>query len=93
MGKTIRTPVAEMETIAGVLIPSGWGEQFMVTRISLACDGEIDILVGNLDAHPEMHVHIRKWVQAVGTISRDGESEVMQVASFRLLDEGELAEF
>lgn len=85
--------VSESEPIVGVLIPSGWGDGFIVTEISLACDGEREIAITNLDAQPGLHELLRKRVQVVGTLKQSGQCETLDISSYQVLDENDPNEF
>jgi hypothetical protein len=93
MGHRTRRSAPESETVIGVLIPHGWDEHFSVTSISLACDGEREIVINNLDAHPGLLVLLRKRISATGTMERDEQGESMAVRSYRPLKESDGNEF
>jgi len=93
MVKSIQKTVSELETIVGVLIPCSWDEQFKVTRISLACDSEREILIGNLNEHPEIHKHIRNKVRVVGRVFKNGRNEIVDISSFTALGVVKLKHF
>jgi hypothetical protein len=82
MGQSKRTSSPGSETVIGVLIPHGWDESFSVTSVSLACDGEREIVIGNLDNHPGLLVLLRKRVSLSGAIRRDEHGETMDVRSY-----------
>lgn len=90
MGKQPRNPLNHTESVVGVLIPTGWNEQFAVTDMALACDGEREIAVGNLSEHPEMHAIMRRRVRVSGLISRKGMTETIKVIACQLAEDSEL---
>jgi len=83
MGSRTRTSAPGRETAVGVLIPHGWDDNFKVTSVSLACDGEREIVIGNLENHPGLLVLLRKRVSLTGTVARDGEGETMSVETYK----------
>lgn len=83
MGHSTRTSTPGSETVIGVLIPHGWDESFSVTSVSLACDGEREIVIGNLDKLPGLLVLLRKRVSLSGAVRRDEQGETMDVRSYQ----------
>ena len=89
MEQETRKPKVNTESVVGVLIPTGWNEQFGVTAMALACDGEREIAVGNLDEHPELHAAMRRRVRVEGSVTRKGMLETMDVVACHLVEETE----
>ncbi|MFH1913818.1 MAG: hypothetical protein ABIK45_06055 [Pseudomonadota bacterium] len=87
MGHRTRTSVPGFETAVGVLIPHGWDDNFSVTSVSLACDGEREIVIGNLDNHPGLLVLLRRRVSLTGAVTRDERGECMTVESYKPVGE------
>jgi hypothetical protein len=85
MGQRTRTSTPAKETVIGVLIPHGWDENFSVTSISLACDGEREIVIGNLNRHPGLLDLLRKRIRATGAVMRGGQGESMNVDAYQPL--------
>ncbi|MUM76454.1 hypothetical protein GKC30_02265 [Pseudodesulfovibrio sp. F-1] len=83
MGDRTRTSAPGHEIAVGVLIPHGWDDNFSVTSVSLACEGEREIVIGNLESHPGLLVLLRRRVRLTGTVARDGEGETMTVEGYK----------
>lgn len=69
------------ETIRGVIIPSGWDEQFRVTGLLIACKGEREIKVVNPDAFPVLLPLARMEAQVSGIVKKEGGRETIHVDS------------
>ena len=69
------------ETIRGVVVPAQWDDQFRVTDILIACLGEREVRVGNLDSFPVLRTLERAEVSLTGTVRRDGGVETIHVES------------
>lgn len=89
MGKQSRNQNGRIESVVGVLIPTGWNEQFTVTAMALACDGEREIAVSNLDEHPGLHLVLRKRLRAEGAVFHDDLTETMQLRSYALVEDND----
>ncbi|MDD3310590.1 hypothetical protein [Pseudodesulfovibrio sp.] len=75
------TSVSLKETIRGVVVPAQWDDQFRVTDILIACLGEREVRVGNLESFPVLRTLERTEVRLTGTVKRDGGVEVIHVES------------
>ncbi|WP_147822019.1 hypothetical protein [Salidesulfovibrio onnuriiensis] len=73
------------ETFVGVLIPSGWDGDFHVSKISLACNGEKDIAIANLEERPDLLALLQKRVRIAGPV--DPMRKAVTVKWCRLEDE------
>ncbi|MEF2231172.1 MAG: hypothetical protein V3571_09610 [Pseudodesulfovibrio sp.] len=69
------------ETIRGVVVPAQWDDQYHVTDILIACLGEREVRVGNLEAFPVLRTLERTEVRLTGTVKRDGDVETIHVES------------
>ncbi len=69
------------EIVEGVLIPDGWNKDYAVTSLFIACDGEREIAIGNLDDHPELVTMLRKRVRVTGLVARGKTRESIEVES------------
>jgi len=69
------------ETIRGVVVPAQWDDQFRVTDILIACLGEREVRVGNLESFPVLRTLERTEVRLTGTVERDGDVETIHVES------------
>jgi transcriptional accessory protein Tex/SPT6 len=85
MGHRTETSIAGSETVIGVLIPHGWDEDFSVTSVSLACDGEREIVIDNLSRHPGLLALLRKRLRVTGSVVRSGQGESMDVNTYHPL--------
>ncbi|WP_419788406.1 hypothetical protein [Pseudodesulfovibrio sp.] len=75
------TGVLSRETIRGMVVPSQWDDQFRVTGILIACLGEREVRVGNLESFPELRTLERAEVRLTGTVDRVGDVETIHVES------------
>ncbi|MBI9112172.1 hypothetical protein [Maridesulfovibrio ferrireducens] len=80
-------PETEKEILVGVLIPSGWNARFDVINLSLACDEEREVGIGNLEEHPELFNLLRRQIEVAGTVMKDGEFEIVKVVSFKVVSD------
>lgn len=76
-----------METIRGVVVPAHWDSEFRVTGILIACPGEREVRVENLDSFPMLKSLERNEVQLTGTVEKVGPMETIVVNSFQPLSE------
>ncbi|WP_394699654.1 hypothetical protein [uncultured Pseudodesulfovibrio sp.] len=69
------------ETIRGVIVPEEWDNQFHVTKILIACKGEREIRVENLDRFPHLLGLSQKETLITGTVTYDGTMESIVIDS------------
>ena len=81
--------IGKTDTVDGVLIPSEWDSSYRVIDIAIACNGEREVTIANLKAHPGLHELLRKRVKVFGRVRRFGQKETMDVESFQLFNEVE----
>ena len=74
------------ETIRGVVVPEQWDDQFRVTKVLIACKGERELLVENLDAFPALLSYARTEAVFTGTVRRRGTAESIVVESVSPVD-------
>ncbi len=74
------------ETIRGVVVPEQWDDQFRVTEVLIACKGEREILVENLDSFPTLLSFTQTEAVFTGTVRQQGATEFIVVESVSLID-------
>lgn len=67
------------ETIRGVVVPAQWDSEYRVTGLLIACPGEREVRVGNLDSFPMLRLLERTEVVLTGTVQKDGFSETILI--------------
>ncbi|WP_147822011.1 hypothetical protein [Salidesulfovibrio onnuriiensis] len=67
------------ETITGFVVPEAWDDQFCVCEVLIACDGERDIRVVNLDSHPILFDLVGKQASVTGVVRHSGSREEILV--------------
>lgn len=67
------------ETIRGVVVPAQWDSEYRVTGLLIACPGEREVRVGNLDSFPMLRLLERTEVVLTGTVKKDGFSETILI--------------
>ena len=71
------------ETVCGTIVPAHWDNEFRVTGILIACPGEREIRITNLDSFPMLKLLERKVVELTGQVKREGAIETMHIESVR----------
>lgn len=77
---------AHLETIRGVVVPGEWDNRFQVTALLIACKGEREIRVENLDRFPDLLAMARQEAIITGTISKNGPTESIVVEHISSLE-------
>ncbi|BCS87493.1 hypothetical protein [Pseudodesulfovibrio sediminis] len=67
------------ETIRGVVVPEDWDNQFQVKTILIACTGEREIRVENLERFPALLSMSQQEAIITGTIHKCGSVESIVV--------------
>ena len=67
------------ETIRGVVVPAQWDSEYRVTGLLIACPGEREVRVGNLDSFPMLRLLERTEVVLTGTVKKDGLAETILI--------------
>lgn len=87
MTQHVQTIQGSRETIRGVVVPEQWDEKFHVTQVHIACKGEREIRVANLDHFPILLSLSQTEAVFTGTVTRQGATESIIVESYTTLDE------
>ena len=86
MPRAANNIVARRETVTGVLVAANWDQEYKVTGVVIACEGERDIHVINSQALPELAFLMGKRVSATGAVFRKSGVESMRVRHCYPLD-------
>ncbi|QGY39545.1 hypothetical protein GM415_05235 [Pseudodesulfovibrio cashew] len=70
------------ETIRGVVVPEQWDDQFRVTEVHIACEGEREVRVENLDRFPVLLSLSQTEAVFTGSVLRSDMGESIIVESF-----------
>ena len=87
MKRRPNTTPPSRETLRGVVVPAQWDSQYRVTGMLIACPGEREVRVGNLEAFPMLHLLERTEVELTGTVQRDGVAETIHIDRIQRLGE------
>ena len=74
------------ETVRGVVVPEQWDDQFRVTEVLIACKGERELLVENLESFPSLLSYARTEALFTGTVRRRGSAESIEIDSVSPVD-------
>ena len=77
------------EIIRGVVVPEQWDDQFRITEVLIACKGEREILVENLDTFPALLSFTQTEAVFTGVVQRRGSAESIVVESVSPVDPGQ----
>jgi hypothetical protein len=81
-------PIARRkETVRGVVVPEQWDDQYRVTEVLIACKGERELLVENLDSFPALLSFTRTEAVFTGTVRQRGSAESIVVESVSPVDD------
>ncbi|BDQ35042.1 hypothetical protein [Pseudodesulfovibrio portus] len=87
MKRQSNTTPPSRETLRGVIVPSQWDNEFRVTGMLIACPGEREVRVANLEAFPMLHLLERTEVELTGTVRKDGIAETIHIDRIQSLCE------
>lgn len=71
MYKNPNPPTPRKETVRGFVVPEQWDDQYRVTRVIIACNGERDIRVENFEKFPMLLTFSQTEASITGIIRND----------------------
>lgn len=84
MKKIAKAIFTRKETIRGVVVPRDWDSHFQVTGMLIACKGEREIRVENLNKFPHLVDLSQQEALITGTIKSDGAIESIVIEKIEL---------
>lgn len=73
------------ETVRGVVVPKEWDNKYQVTEVLIACRGEREIRIDNLDKFPTILSLAQEEALITGTVTKDGSGESIVIESFDVI--------
>jgi len=73
---------SKVTKIRGVVIPTAWDDQGNVTGIALSSHDENEYQVDSKGKGPELLLHIRKEVEATGTVREEEGKKIVRIRKY-----------
>lgn len=89
MKQQVQHTHSRKETLRGFVVPEQWDDQFQVTEVLIACNGEREVRVENVDKFPQLLSSTQQAVAVTGMVRQNQRSESILVESYEVLEVGE----